>query len=213
MLKVISWLALTLHQKLLKSTMVFTVRILVSVFWEFFETSRSISNFFMAVLSYWHQEQSLSYSSESVFPYAWWPDDSMSPKKMIVHGPDDFPEDVAIMKFLPAGREMLIAVTPTSGFCTEAAHALSPTQRECVFISEKKLNYFPVYSVTNCVAECRTDHTVHYCNCSHFYYHDTRKQPAALYYLLDLVHPQFTCVRFNRPTLRHVFFIRTRTLY
>jgi amiloride-sensitive sodium channel len=115
----------------------------------------------------------------------------MPPTKMIVHGPDDFPEDISVMQSLPVGREMLKAVTPTSGYCTEAVRTLSPRQRKCVFESEKKLAYFPVYSVKNCVAECRIDHTINYCNCSHFYYHDTGKQPAALYYLLDLVHPAF----------------------
>lgn len=118
---------------------------------------------------------------------------------MIVHGPDDFPEDTAIMKLLPAGRETLRAVTPTSGYCTEAVRTLSPRQRECVFESEKKLTYFPVYSETNCIQECCNDHTIYYCNCSHFYYHDRGKQPAAHYYLLDLVHPHLIYVRLNRP--------------
>jgi hypothetical protein len=130
----------------------------------------------------------------------------MPPKKMIVHGPDDFPEDTAIVNFLPAGREMLRAVTPTSGYCAEAVRTLSLRQRGCVFESEKKLTYFPVYSETNCIAECHMDHIVNYCNCSHFYYHDTGKQPAALYYLLDLVHPHLTYVRFNRPNFETCLF-------
>jgi amiloride-sensitive sodium channel len=106
----------------------------------------------------------------------------MPPKKMIVHEPDDFPEDVAVVKFLPAGHEMLRAVTPSSRYCTEAVRTtLSPRQRGCVFESEKKLTYFPVYSEANCIAECRIERTVNYCNCSHFYYHIKGKQPAALY--------------------------------
>jgi len=130
----------------------------------------------------------------------------MSPKKGIVHEPDDFPEDMATLKFLPAGSEMLAAVTPTSGYSTKAVRTLSPRQRRCVFNSEMKLTYFPVYSQTNCVAECRINHTVNYCNCSHFYYHDTGKQPAALYYLLDLVHTHIAYVRFNRPNFETCLF-------
>lgn len=206
MLKAILWPALTLHQKLLKSTKAFIVLTLVSVFWEFYETSHDSLNFFMDVLSYWFQEQSLSYSLESIFPYVWWPDDSMPPKKTIVHGPDDFPEDVAIVKFLPAGREILTAVTPKSGYSTEAVRTLSPSRRGCVFESEKKLTYFPVYTQTNCIAECRIDHTVYYCNCSHFYYHDIGKQPATLYYLHDLVHTNLAYVRFNRPNFETCLF-------
>lgn len=109
----------------------------------------------------------------------------MPPKKMTVHGPDDFPEHTAIVKNLPVGREMLIAVKPTSGYCTEAVRALSSRQRKCVFQTEKKLNYFPLYNENNCVAECRMDYTVNYCNCSQFYYHDTGKQPAAIYSTLS----------------------------
>jgi len=130
----------------------------------------------------------------------------MPPKKMIVHGPDDFPQDMAVVKSLPADREILMAVTPTSGYCTKAVRTLSPRQRECVFESEKKLNYFPVYSETNCIQECRIDLTAYYCNCSHFYYHHTGKQPAALYYLLDLVHPHLIYVRFNRPNFETCLF-------
>lgn len=130
----------------------------------------------------------------------------MPPKKMIVHGHDDFPEDTAIVKLLPAGHEMLSAVTLKSVYSTEAVRTLSPRRRACVFKSEKKLTYFPVYSQTNCVAECRVEYTVYYCNCSHFFYHDTGKQPAALYYLLDLVHTHLAYVRFNRPNFETCLF-------
>lgn len=94
---------------------------------------------------------------------------------MLVHRSDDFPDDTAIEKALPVGRELLFRVTPTSAYCTEAVRQVAPSIRECVFESEGKLKYFPVYSEINCITECRMDYTIHYCNCSHFYYHDTGK--------------------------------------
>ncbi|XP_021937906.1 sodium channel protein Nach-like [Zootermopsis nevadensis] len=93
--------------------------------------------------------------------------------RMLVHGSDDFPDDTATEKVLPVGRELLFRVTPTSGYCTEAVRQLDPSARKCVFESEMKLKYFPVYSEINCITECRMDYTIHYCNCSHFYYHNT----------------------------------------
>jgi amiloride-sensitive sodium channel len=94
---------------------------------------------------------------------------------MLVHGPDDFPDDTAIEKALPVGRELLQRITPTSGYCTDAVLQLSHRFRRCVFQSEKKLEHFPVYSEINCLVQCRMDYTFHYCNCSHFYYHLTGK--------------------------------------
>jgi Amiloride-sensitive sodium channel. len=91
---------------------------------------------------------------------------------MLVHGSEDFPDDTAIEKVLPEGRELLIRVNPTSGYCTRAVRQVAPSFRQCVFESEMKLKYFPVYSEINCITECRMDYTIHYCNCSHFYYHD-----------------------------------------
>jgi Amiloride-sensitive sodium channel. len=137
----------------------------------------------------------------------------MPPKKMVVHGPDDFPEDTAIVKFLPVGQEILRTAIPTSGYCTEETRILSPLQRECVFEYEKKLTYFPVYSENNCNAECHMEHTFNYCNCSHFYYHDTGKQPAALYYLLHLVHPHLAYVWFNRPNFEACLFHKYQNWY
>jgi hypothetical protein len=95
--------------------------------------------------------------------------------QMLVHGSDDFPDDTAIEKALPVGRELLFRVTPTSGYCTQAVRKLPPSARQCVFESEMKLRYFPVYSEINCIAECRMNYTIRFCNCSHFYYHDTGK--------------------------------------
>jgi hypothetical protein len=94
---------------------------------------------------------------------------------MLVHGSDDFPDDTAIEKALPVGRELLFRVTPTSGYCTEAVRQLAPSARNCVFETEMKLKHFPVYSEINCITECRMDFTIHHCNCSQIYYHDTGK--------------------------------------
>jgi hypothetical protein len=90
-----------------------------------------------------------------------------------VHGSDDYPDDTTIEKVLPLGRELLLRVNPTSGHCTKAVRQVAPSIRQCVFESEMKLKYFPVYSEINCITECRMDYTIHYCNCSHFYYLDT----------------------------------------
>jgi hypothetical protein len=95
--------------------------------------------------------------------------------QMLVHGSDDFPDETATEKVLPVGRELLFRVTPTSGYRTEAVRQVAPSSRQCVFESEMKLKYFPVYSEINWITECRMDYTIHHCKCSHFYYHDTGK--------------------------------------
>ena len=92
---------------------------------------------------------------------------------MLVHGSDDFPDETAIEQVLPVGRELLLRVNPTSGYCTQAVRQLAPSVRQCVFQLEKTLKHFPVYSETNCLTECRMDYAIQYCNCSHFYYHNT----------------------------------------
>jgi Amiloride-sensitive sodium channel. len=94
---------------------------------------------------------------------------------MLIHNPDDFPDDTATEKILPVGRELMLRITPTSGYCTDAVRDVSPSVRECVFESERKLSYFPMYSEINCIAECRMDYVIHHCKCSQFYYHDTGK--------------------------------------
>jgi hypothetical protein len=103
---------------------------------------------------------------------------------MLVHLSDDFPDDTAIEKVLPVDRELLLRVNPSSGYCTQAVRQLAPSFRQCVFPSEMKLKYFPVYSETNCITECRMDYTIHYCNCSHFYYLDTGETLMAVSRLL-----------------------------
>ena len=103
--------------------------------------------------------------------------------QMLVHGSEDFPDETAVEKVLPVGRELLLRMNPTSGYCTQAVRQVAPSFRQCVFQSEMKLKYFPVYSETNCITECHMDSTIQYCNCSHFYYHDTGETLMAVSWL------------------------------
>ncbi|XP_049772934.1 sodium channel protein Nach-like [Schistocerca cancellata] len=90
--------------------------------------------------------------------------------QMLVHGPDDFPEESLLEKVLPPGRELLLRLSATLSYCTRAVQSVAPQVRGCVFPEERHLQLFSSYSAANCLAQCRSDAIVRLCHCMPFYY-------------------------------------------
>ncbi|XP_049948189.1 sodium channel protein Nach-like [Schistocerca serialis cubense] len=90
--------------------------------------------------------------------------------RMLVHGPDDFPEESLLEKVLPPGRELLLRLSATLSYCTRAVQSVAPQVRGCVFPEERHLQLFSSYSAANCLAQCRADAIARLCHCMPFYY-------------------------------------------
>ncbi|XP_047106103.1 sodium channel protein Nach-like [Schistocerca piceifrons] len=90
--------------------------------------------------------------------------------RMLVHGPDDFPEESLLEKVLPPGHELLLRLSATLSYCTRAVQSVAPQVRGCVFPEERHLQLFSSYSAANCLAQCRADAIVRLCHCMPFYY-------------------------------------------
>ncbi|KAF5307141.1 hypothetical protein FQR65_LT00657 [Abscondita terminalis] len=75
-----------------------------------------------------------------------------------------------LSKIVPPGRQVLFQLSSTHYTCSNDVHKLTIQQRNCVFLDEVHLNFFPKYSKENCIAECYVKNYLRNCNCIPHYY-------------------------------------------
>ncbi|KAM3965775.1 pickpocket protein 28 [Aphomia sociella] len=88
--------------------------------------------------------------------------------KILLHNPAELPRLSQQYFRSPLSQEVVVAVKPKMMTTSEGLRAYDPTRRQCYFPSERYLNYFKIYTQSNCEMECLTNFTYARCGCVHF---------------------------------------------
>ncbi|XP_046452018.1 pickpocket protein 28-like [Daphnia pulex] len=93
--------------------------------------------------------------------------------KVLVHGPEEFP-DISDRAFvLGPGTETFVAIKGTTTFNTEdVAREVTPIKRQCLVEGEKKLKYYRQYSRSACFVDCKTRKMQEDCNCRPYFFRE-----------------------------------------
>lgn len=88
--------------------------------------------------------------------------------KIALHTSGEMPRMNQVFYQVPLKQQVLIAVKPDVITTSPGLHAYSPKRRQCYFNGESKLNFFKVYTQSNCELECLTEFTLKECGCVKF---------------------------------------------
>ncbi|XP_072945098.1 pickpocket protein 28-like [Epargyreus clarus] len=88
--------------------------------------------------------------------------------KIFLHSPAELPRVSRHYINLPQSHDVMIAVKPKMIITAEGLRPYSPIRRKCYFSNERYLQYFKIYTQTNCEIECLTNFTQTKCGCVHF---------------------------------------------
>ncbi|KAK9883353.1 hypothetical protein WA026_001528 [Henosepilachna vigintioctopunctata] len=89
--------------------------------------------------------------------------------KVILHFPTRIPRSILEYTMAPFGKATMISVSAQRMATSEVVKNYSPGKRDCYFEGEKKLQFFKIYSISNCAFECLTNFTLKECGCVGFY--------------------------------------------
>lgn len=81
---------------------------------------------------------------------------------------------------VPVSEDTLITIKPKMTITSEGLRSYNPNQRQCVFLSERSLHFYKVYSQRNCEDECLANFTKIECGCVKF------SMPSKLFLDLNL---------------------------
>lgn len=70
---------------------------------------------------------------------------------------------------VPFDKEVLVAVQPELILTSKEVQNFDVEKRNCYLKSERFLHYFKIYTQSNCVLECFTNHTLKNCGCVEFF--------------------------------------------
>lgn len=88
--------------------------------------------------------------------------------KLAIHSTTDVPRFSKQFYRIPFQSEVLLAVNPNMVKTSHNLKHYKPKVRQCYFDGEMKLNYFKVYTQSNCEYECLTKFTDKTCGCVRF---------------------------------------------
>ena len=88
--------------------------------------------------------------------------------KLAIHSATDIPRFSKQFYRIPFQSEVLLAVNPNMVKTSNDLKNYKPNVRQCYFDGERKLNYFKVYTQSNCEYECLTKFTYMSCGCVRF---------------------------------------------
>lgn len=77
----------------------------------------------------------------------------------------DYPGLNAEAKLVSSKTENFISITPEATYSTPDVLQLTPSERDCLFPKEKKMEVMRFYSYINCLAECRSRLFFEICGC------------------------------------------------
>ncbi|XP_044759456.1 pickpocket protein 28-like [Coccinella septempunctata] len=89
--------------------------------------------------------------------------------KVILHLPTRVPRPTLEYNMAPFGKSTTIRVDPHMMSTSTVVKSYDPKKRDCYFSEEKYLQYFNIYSKTNCDFECITNYTLKECGCVPFH--------------------------------------------
>lgn len=93
-------------------------------------------------------------------------DGAMNGFRISFHTPYEFPSFTKRLNYVSAKRSTDFFITPKLILPSELLHTLDPIQRQCHRSSERRLNFFKIYTQSNCQLECAWNVTIKECNCT-----------------------------------------------
>nr|XP_049705408.1 pickpocket protein 28 isoform X1 [Helicoverpa armigera] len=88
--------------------------------------------------------------------------------KILLHNPAELPRLSQQYFRSPLSQEVVVAVKPKMMTTSSGLKPYEPTRRQCYFPTERYLQYFKVYTQSNCEMECLSNFTYTRCGCVHF---------------------------------------------
>ncbi|XP_049875788.1 pickpocket protein 28 isoform X2 [Pectinophora gossypiella] len=88
--------------------------------------------------------------------------------KILLHNPAELPRLSQQYFRSPLSQEVVVAVKPKMMTTSDGLRPYDPSRRKCYFQNERYLQYFKVYTQSNCEMECTTNYTLARCGCVHF---------------------------------------------
>ncbi|XP_047522137.1 pickpocket protein 28-like [Pieris napi] len=88
--------------------------------------------------------------------------------KILLHNPAELPRLSEQFFRAPLSKEVIVAVKPKMMTTSEGLRSYDPERRQCYLQNERYLNYFKIYTQSNCEMECLTNFTYARCGCVHF---------------------------------------------
>ncbi|VEN48136.1 unnamed protein product, partial [Callosobruchus maculatus] len=86
-----------------------------------------------------------------------------------VHFPSVYPDVTQNYFAVPLGQLVSGLIIPEMIRTSEGVKRFHPKTRDCYFQSERPLQFFKVYSQTNCLMECKANYTLKICGCVGFH--------------------------------------------
>lgn len=84
-----------------------------------------------------------------------------SPAELPVHSHDAIPIEM--------NQENVLMIKPYTLSSDYNLVNILPNKRNCLFKDEKPLQFFALYTYTNCILECESLRHISECGCVHFY--------------------------------------------
>lgn len=88
--------------------------------------------------------------------------------KITLHTPGEVPQVSKYYFRVPYNQEVMVSVKPNMITTSNGLRGNEPNQRQCYFDSERRLEFFKVYTQRNCELECLTNFTKLHCGCVKF---------------------------------------------
>ncbi|CAO1362063.1 unnamed protein product [Diamesa serratosioi] len=88
--------------------------------------------------------------------------------KIALHTPGEFPRFEKHFYQIPFGQYVMISVKPKVITTSKSLKIYSPKKRQCYFDGEMPLEFFKMYTQSNCELECLTKFTQSTCGCVKF---------------------------------------------
>lgn len=84
--------------------------------------------------------------------------------QLYLHAPDQLPNFDHFI-FIPYKKQVFISIKPNVITTSQGLRNYSPEKRGCLFQSERKLQFFRLYSKEKCELECYTNYMKNMCGC------------------------------------------------
>lgn len=88
--------------------------------------------------------------------------------KILLHTPGEIPRVAKQYFRVPLSQEVVVSVKPNMITTSEGLVDYAPERRQCYFNFERSLQFFKVYTQSNCELECLANFTLARCNCVKF---------------------------------------------
>jgi acid-sensing ion channel, other len=88
--------------------------------------------------------------------------------KVLLHSPNEIPKVATNYFSIPLSQEVIFSVKPSMMTTSPKLQSYDPEIRQCFFEDEKKLQFFKLYTQSNCEIECLANFTLKTCGCVKF---------------------------------------------